>query len=265
MVPRCAIIDDEPSANHFWGFPLSTLNDQGTEQAAWLGLGSEYDPGQFVFDYFNDRQLADVAQGLGLDLAQSRQVTRDVRDRGDVKVSLKVLELGGGRDRGAAEAATHAGAMHTATLIEILVRLRQAARLHALAQTSLDGPSGMLAACRAAASNRSWVIVDGDWVVSEAGLSLRLIRAAGAERDFDAGDINVEAEIPALREELMPTGRTRLVAGRTIAANVFGHIETWAEDDKRLTITVHAEFARIGDPRFSWSGASFGDNSDGDF
>lgn len=234
-------------------------------QPSWVRLNSEYDPGQFLFDYVNDRQLADVAQSLGLDLAESRQITRDTRGGGSAKFSLKVVELANTHDDGLAESAAHAGAMHTATLIAILARLKQAAALSVLSQPSVDGPGGMVAACSAAAASHSWTVVDGDWVVGADGQRLTLVRSSAARADLDADDIRIEVEIPALPDEVLPTGRVRLVDMRRIAASVFGHVEAWDEADRRAAVIAQAVFLRIGDPRFTWSGASFGDNVNGDF
>jgi hypothetical protein len=176
-----------------------------------------------------------------------------------------VVELGAGTQQSASESATHAGALPTLMLIQILAELERQKRLHPIAQPRVEGPSGMLAACRDAASRRGWVIVDGEWTVSEQPLALRLVRAAQARSDLGEHELVVQAVVPAIADELTPTGRVRLTSGQRIAANTFGHIERWSEDDRQLTVIALAAFARVGDPRFQWRGASFGDNANGDF
>ena len=237
------------------------LEDHGR----WLALGGDYDPGALVFDWFNERQLADLAQSLGLNLELARQITRDKKGTDGLKVSLKVVELSGGNERGLAEAATHAGALPTATFIEIYVRLRRESRLQVLSKPSVDGPTGMLAACRSAASSDTWALIEGDWTVSHDPICLTLVRPAGASRDLEDGELRLEALIPAKPDELLPTGRVRLTPGLRLRATVFGQIESWIEQEPSLTLIAHAEFARVGDPRFEWHGRSYGDASNGDF
>lgn len=243
-----------------------TIEDvRADDVTRWLALGGDYDPGALVFDYFNDRQLGDLAQSLGLNLALSRQVTRDKEGAGQLKVSLKVVEVAASDKHGSAEAATHAGSMPTAIFIEIYVRLRQELRVQVLSHPRVDGPTGMLAACRSAVSDRSWVIVEGDWTVSEAPLSLTLVRSAGAPEDLDRDELTITAAVPADHDELLPTGRVRLAPGRRILGTVFGQIDAWNEANRCLALIAHAEFMRIGDPRFQWHGRSFGVSSNGDF
>ena len=216
------------------------LEDHGR----WLALGGDYDPGALVFDWFNERQLADLAQSLGLNLELARQITRDKKGTDGLKVSLKVVELSGGNERGLAEAATHAGALPTATFIEIYVRLRRESRLQVLSKPSVDGPTGMLAACRSAASSDTWALIEGDWTVSHDPICLTLVRPAGASRDLEDGELRLEALIPAKPDELLPTGRVRLTPGLRLRATVFGQIESWIEQEPSLTLIAHAEFAR---------------------
>jgi hypothetical protein len=95
----------------------------------------DYDPGQFIFDYFNDVQIKDLAQSLGVDLVQSREITRDKAANGSWKLTVKVVEAGGGIQRSAGESAAHLGALPTATLIEVLVKLREQVRLFTESQS----------------------------------------------------------------------------------------------------------------------------------
>ena len=244
-----------------------TLNREDEDAAPrWAYLRSEYDPGQFVFDYFNSRQLADVAQSLGIELAEARQVTREDRNATDAEFSLRVVALSGGRERGTSASETLAGVLPTAALIEILARIQSRSRLQVITRPTVEGPTGMIAACRDAVDRRSWVILEGEWLVHQGPLRLQLVRAEGATSDLRDGECSVEAIVPASMDELMPTGRVRLTTGRRISANVFGQIESWSEEaEARLEVIAHAEFARLGDTRFDWRGASFGDNSNGDF
>ena len=123
-----------------------------------LSILGRYDPGQFVFDYFNDTQMKDLAQSLGLDLAQSREIRREKADNGNWKVTVKVVEVGSGAQRSTAESAAHAGALQTATLSEVLVRLSDGGRLYVLSHPSVEDT---IAGCQVAVRRLSWAIVDG--------------------------------------------------------------------------------------------------------
>jgi hypothetical protein len=231
----------------------------------WLRLGGEYDPGQFVFDYFNDPQLSDLAQSLGLDLATSRQITREKHASGNLKATIKVVEVSGGAGGSTAEAVAHTGPLQTATLLEVLVRLREQVRLFILSEPRVDGPTGMLAACDAAAHERGWIVVEGFWRVQAEPLALQLIRVSEDADALDDHRLTIGIEVPARTAELTPTGRRRLGSDRVIRADVFAQTEHWSKDDQEFIAIAHAVFARLGDPRFGWHGASFGDNSNGDF
>jgi hypothetical protein len=93
-----------------------------------------------------------------------------------------------------------------------------------ITQPRVDGPSGMIAGCRDAASRRAWAIIDGEWAVSAQPLTLRLVRPTAARSDLGENELVVQAAVPAIDGELTPTRRVRLTPGSRLEANVFGHI-----------------------------------------
>jgi hypothetical protein len=221
----------------------------------------DYDPGQFVFDYFNEMQIKDLAQSLGLDLVQSREVKRERASSGNWKFSVKVVETGVSAQRLTGESAAHLGALPTATLIEVLVRLREERRLDVLSQPTVDRT---LDACRAAMGRLSWVIVEGLWRVHAEPISLVLLCTADGA-DLSEESLIVRVEVPGGLDDFTPSGRLRLTPGRQIRAHIFAQPEHWNEERREFTVIGHAVFARMGDSRFRWHRARFGDSSDGDF
>jgi hypothetical protein len=218
----------------------------------------DYDPGQFIFDYFNEMQMKDLAQSLGVDLIQSREIRRDRASSGNWKLSVRIVEAGGGDQRSAGEVAAHLGALPTATLIEVLVRLREQVRLYTGSDLSADQTLG---AWMAAMRNRSWMLEEAVWEVEEGPLSVTLLTTLNHTGPSPGATV-IKVQIPGERNEFTPSGRLRLTSGRHIGATVFAQPEQWDEDRRELIAIAHAVFARMGDPRFRWRGASFGDNSD---
>lgn len=227
-------------------------------------LRSPYDPGHFVFDYFNDVQLKDLAQSLGIDLAVSRQLLREENSSSAAKVSIKVLEVTGGQQSTVTESSVHSGPMPTMTLLEILSRLRAEIRLWSVSQTHVAGANGVASACKAAASEHGWVIVEGIWEVCTKPLALRLLKTSDDAEPLD-GRFNLTVGLPGTVEDLTSSGKVRFATGRPIRADVFAQTDYWCEEDHEFIAVAHAVFARMGDPRFAWHGASFGENSNSDF
>jgi hypothetical protein len=231
-------------------------------------LGGQYDPGHFVFDYFNDAQLYDLAQSLGGDPSVNRQVVREGGRNIDTKFTLKILEVNAGVASKLAETTNFAGSLHTAVLIDILARLNKSeedweGRLIRLSRTGTDEMRG---ACENAASRRTWVMIEGRWRVEGEEPSLLHFVPEPSSSHVDA--VSISVEVPARSEELTHSGRVRIRPGREVEAAVFAQPETWVRDERRFTAIAHAVFARLGDPRFEWSSAklwSTGDSSNGDF
>jgi hypothetical protein len=215
-----------------------------------LGVDGD-DPRPFVFDYFNDSQIKDLAQSLDLDLALSREIKQEQARSGGWKVSAKVAEVGVGSQLSAGESAAYSGPLQTETLIAVLVRLRQQIRLHTLSHSSVDH---VRVAAKAAIWESGWVIVDGLWQVGDP-LSLTLIRTSEGAELLD-GHLEVWIDVPANPDELTPTGRARLRPGRQITADVFAQPEQWNESGSKFTAIAHAVFARKGHWDFKWMGAS---------
>lgn len=214
-------------------------------------LGEGGDPRPFVFDYFNDSQIKDLAQSLDLDLALSREIKQEQASKADWKVSAKVAEVGGGGQLSAGRSAAYSGPLQTETLIAVLVRLRQQIRLHTLSHSSVDH---VRVAAKAAIWESGWVIVDGLWQVGEP-LSLTLIRTSEGAEPID-GHLEVRMDVPANHDELTPTGRVRLRSGQQVTADVFAQPEQWNENGSQFTAIAHAVFARKGHWNFRWKGAS---------
>jgi hypothetical protein len=149
-------------------------------------------------------------------------------------------------------------------LIAMLARLDDQSRLYGLPGRAND-PAGLVAASRRAAADHGWVIVEGSWTVSSEPITTELVRPTPYGQDLDDGDVTVKALVPARRDDLLPTGRLRLTPDNRTEADVFGHIDGWDDSARSLAVIADAVFARVGDPRFEWKGASFGDNRNGDF
>lgn len=121
----------------------------GTEVTSSAKLGGRYDPGHFVFDYFNEPQLYDLAQSLGSDPTVARQVVREGGRNASTKFTVKVLEVTTGRDAKLSESTTLPGSLHTAVLIDILARLNRSREdwEGRLIRLSRAGMAEMHAAC----------------------------------------------------------------------------------------------------------------------
>jgi hypothetical protein len=226
-------------------------------------LSAKYDPGQFVFDYFNESQLSDIAQGLGINLATSRLVSHESTTGANGKFAL-VVEFGASHDRKAGEAANYQGMLQTATIVEVLVRLQQARRL--AAHTVARGTLSAIGGAWHTAAETGWLIAESMWHV---GVDPLVLRLAGGSCSSDSLDEppDVVIEVPAVSNELTPSGRVRLRRDQCIKASVFAQVEKWGRDQTHVVGIAHAVFARQGDHRFEWQGVqySYGSNGSGGF
>jgi hypothetical protein len=229
-------------------------------------LGGWYDPGHFLFDYFNVAQLSDLAQNLGSDPTVGREVVREGSGNASVKFSVKVFEVNKEGVGKLSETRSFAGSLPTALLIEVLARLNRSdeeGRLIRLSRTSMQE---MINACEHAAKRRTFVILEGQWVVEGDDPYILRYIPDNSMQSVDAVEISME--IPARAEEFTPSGRARIKLGKRIEAAAFAQPETWDQQERRFNAIAHAVFARLGDPKFEWDSArlwSSGDSSDGDF
>jgi hypothetical protein len=235
-----------------------------SESATYEVLRTEYDPGEFIFDFYNGAQVRNLAQSLGIDLAQSREVTKETTRNGEVKLSVGPLGFGGGGGQAVATSTSLSGDLESAVFLSVAARLREELHLFSLSQSRVDGPHGMIKACEAASSADGWVIAEGTWELASDRLALRLAAVEDMAEPL-GGRIGVEMMVPGEPADLTATGRLRFVPGRPIRATVFAHCEDWNPEERRLVGIAHAVFKRQGEPRYRWPGASFGDNSNGDF
>lgn len=216
--------------------------------AARSALRADYDPGEFVFDFFNSAQLMDLAQSLGLDPMVSRHVNREMKSSDDASLSVKVLAVTRGREQGVAESATHLGVLPTAMLIEILSALNKRWRLWTPRGGSVEAIAGI---CKNAASNCGWVVIPGLWRVALDTFSLELVRTSEEDEPLD-DRLSLRVDVPAQVADLTATGRVRFTADREIRADIFAQSEFWSDDKRQFLGIAHAVFARMGDRRFRW-------------
>ncbi len=215
-------------------------------------LRADYDPGEFVFDYFNEPQLLDLAQSLGFDPMVSRQVTREESSSIDGKATIKVLEIGGRNERGNAESATHVGALANAVLIGIVSRLLRHDRLWAVPAPNRESIAKTL---ETATHNYGWLIIEGIWRVEADPPSLRLVKISGASANIE-DQLLVRIDIPLNSPALTGSGSLRLKGGRDIRADVFAQTDDLDSQSGQFVGIGHAVFARMGDPKFYWHSAS---------
>lgn len=226
--------------------PFATYREPGG--AARSALRAKYDPGEFVFDFFNNAQVMDLAQGLGLDPMVSRHVTREIKSSDDASLSVKVLAVTRGREQGFAESATHLGVTPTAILIEILSALYKRGRLWTPQGCSVEAIADT---CKTAASDRGWVVIPGLWRVATDPFRLELLRASEEYEPLD-DRLSLRVDVPARVTDLTATGRVRFMADRQIRADIFAQSELWSDDKRQFVGIAHAVFARMGDRRFRW-------------
>lgn len=234
--------------------PLGTTPDMSSKDetdSSRAFLRTNYDPGEFVFDYFNEAQLLDLAQSLAFDPMVSRQVTREISTGGDVKATIKVLEIGRRNQQGVAEAATHVGVLANALLIGIISRLLRHGRLWAVSTPSVESIARTL---ETATHNYGWLIIEGLWRVEADPPSLRLLKIAGGNATIE-DQLLVRIDIPLKSTALTDSGSLRLQAGRDIRADVFAQTEDLDRESGHFVGIGHAVFARMGDPRFQWRSA----------
>ena len=136
-----------------------------------LVLQTQGYPGTPVFDFFNEAQLRDVAQGLGLDLAISRQVSLTSAKGAGVKATIKLVELQRELKSEISRGTSRQGASATAVTPSILARLQ---RRSALAALNASKPTDLVSVVRA--QKDMWAIIQGTWRVeaSTEHISLRL-------------------------------------------------------------------------------------------
>lgn len=212
-----------------------------------------YDPGQFVFDYCNEQQLAGVAASLGIDIATSRSYSKNVSGQLGGKATIKIFEVSGERTSASTESTTAQGTPYSAVLLQLLSRLdsRKTVQSFELGDSWEDASRGL----EIAVGQGCWLILSGEYLVDHDRLLLSWSPDEGH---------GVDAFIPATLEDLTPTGRVRLTNFPKIKADVFAQINSWSDGMARLSVIAHAVFARIGgDPRFSWSLARHNTGSSG--
>lgn len=234
--------------------PLGTTPDMTSKDrtdSSRVLLGAPYDPGQFVFDYFNEAQLLDLAQSLGFDPMVSRQLTRETSTGGDVKATIKVLEIGRRNEDGVAESATHVGALANALLIGIVSRLLRHRRLWAVPTPGVELIARTL---ETATRNYGWLIISGLWRVEADPPALRLLKISGGNATIEDQSL-VRIGIPLKSTALTDSGSLRLQGGRDIRADVFAQTDDLDSESGQFVGIGHAVFARMGDPRFQWSSA----------
>jgi hypothetical protein len=222
-------------------------SEDGTDSSRVL-LHADYDPGEFVFDYFNQSQLLDLAQSLGFDPMVSRQVSREKSSSSEGKATIKVFEIGRRSEHGVAESATHVGALANAIMIMILSRLMRQNRLWAVSTPSVDSIARTL---ETATRSYGWLIIGGFWRVETDPPSLRLIKMSAESANIE-DQLLVKIDIPVKSPALTGSGSLRLTGGRDIRADVFAQTENWDSESGQFLGIGHAVFARMGDPRFHW-------------
>jgi len=139
-------------------------------------LGSQGYPGTPVFDFYNGPQLLDVAQGLGLEPATSRQVSLSQDGSAGVKASLKVLEYSAAAKQESGQVVDHSGALATAITFGIIARLQERTALSALNSESADEWLAVIQE-----QHEMWTVIQGRWRVStgENQICLRLAETPG--------------------------------------------------------------------------------------